>query len=371
MTLDLSAPDLSAPSLSAPPSPSFLLPVLLLVLISLAIVTILLIHLSSQQPFLSFSTEPLARLVLRSLRRGHPPSHVAFIMDGNRRWASSRTLPAQMGHSRGGETLSDVLQWCLDAGVCTVTVYAFSSENFKRPPEEVGAIFALAEAHVHRMLTSTDLVRNYRVRVNVLGDLSALPPALRRTFAEAMRETRAYEDGPTLNICFAYTARAEIARAVGTAVRLCDEGEIAVGDVDEQLLAACLHTGVESGAGNGGEKAWGCGAEDRRMLGFPDLLVRTSGEIRLSDFLLMQASDAVISFRRVLWPDMSAWHLVAIILDYQAQRRAQGRVLKGKHSVSLPPPSKTFDSARVQKALRKVAMNCYARIDDDRLGLLS
>jgi undecaprenyl diphosphate synthase len=330
-------------------------------------------------PRLPRLTTPLARRILRALRRGTPPAAIAFIMDGNRRWARARTLPPSAGHPRGGDALADTLQWCLDAGVACVTVYAFSTENFKRPPAEVAEIFALAETRVRRMLDETDLVQRHRVRVNVLGDMSALPPRLRATFARAMAETRAFSGGPTLNVCFAYTARAEMAAAVGTAVRLCDAGALAPSDIDEHLLAACLHTGVVRDAGAAAPDTHAASAADaardhqaaaRARLGFPDLVVRTSGEIRLSDFLLMQASDAVLSFEPVLWPDLTAWHMVRIILDYQAQRRAQARAARAATaglSCSLPPHSPNFASRRVQSAVESVRRDYYARVDADAL----
>lgn len=355
-------------SLAGTPSPALVVPILAATLFALAALVALLLL-----PSLS---EPAARLVLRSLRRGAPPAHIAFIMDGNRRWASSHTLAPAAGHARGGETLAAVLQWCLDAGVRTVTVFAFSSENFKRAKGEVGAIFGIAEGQMARLLEEGRVLRENGVRVNVIGEVEKLPTRLREVFARAMRDTRGNCGGPILNICFAYTGREEIARAVKTVVRLVDDGEVGVGDVDERLIAALLGTG-EGRIGGDTKKDRDEGdlglerATDRRRLGYPDLVVRTSGEIRLSDFLLMQASDAVISFRRVLWPDMSAWHLVAIILDYQAQRRDQKAVLQGRTPISLPPKSKTFGSVRVQKALDIVLRECYARIDQDASGKLA
>lgn len=246
-----------------------------------------------------------ARRVLRSLRLGGVPTSIAFIMDGNRRWARARGRPAYEGHPHGGEKLSDILQWCLDAGIMTVTVYAFSIENFKRPQKEIDEIFSLAHDKVRAMLRRTDLVQRHKVRVNILGDLDRLPLYLRTAFADLMSQTRQYSGGPTLNICFAYTSRAEMARGVSTAVRLCDEGLLSPSDVDEALLSECLYTGYASGAD----------PTDRH----PQLLVRTSGETRLSDFLLFQTSNAILSFKQVLWPDITAWHLVGILLDYIMQ----------------------------------------------------
>jgi ditrans,polycis-polyprenyl diphosphate synthase len=265
----------------------------------------------------------LARRVLRALRLGGTPSSVAFIMDGNRRWARARGRPAYDGHPRGGEKLAETLQWCLDAGIRTVTVYAFSIENFKRPQREIDEIFALAHERVSHMLEKADdVVQLHRVRVNVLGDLGLLPPHLRKVFARAMRDTRHFAGGPVLNICFAYTSRAEMARAISTAVCLCDRDLIVPNDINGHFIGSCLYTGYASGA-----------HDSAYSLQHPELVVRTSGETRLSDFLLLQSGHSVISFQSVLWPDLTAWDMVRIILDYQSQRRS--RILSEQRCTSV------------------------------------
>jgi ditrans,polycis-polyprenyl diphosphate synthase len=305
-------------------------------------------------------SEFVARRILLALRVGGPPRSVAFVMDGNRRWARARGKAPYDGHPRGGEKLADALQWCLDAGVMTVTVYAFSIENFKRPKREVDEIFALAHDRFSAMLDETDLIKRHRVRVNVLGDLHLLPPKLRAVFARAMRETRAFADtgGPVLNVCFAYTARAEIAHAVSTAVRLCDSGRLSPDDIDEPVLAACLYTGYACGASHHGS-----------AVEHPDLLVRTSGETRLSDFLLWQSSNSIISFESVLWPDLTAWHMIRIILDFQIQRRARYISLLRCDSCLCTPPAlqgpSLFGSQRVQAALDSARRDFFASIDCD------
>lgn len=248
----------------------------------------------------------IARRVLHALRVGRMPSSVAFIMDGNRRWARARGRAAYDGHPRGGQKLADTLQWCLDAGIKTVTVYAFSIENFKRPQREIDEIFSLALDHLHKMLQQSDLVRQHRVRVNVLGNLDLLPGDLRKACMNVMSATRHFEDGPTLNICFAYTSRWEMARAVSQMLQLLDRGAINVEDVTQYLLKECLCTGYSCAS----HELGGYGA---------DLLVRTSGERRLSDFLLLQSANSIISFTDVLWPDLSAWDMVRLLLDYHVQ----------------------------------------------------
>lgn len=262
-----------------------------------------------------------ANIALRALRKGGPiPSHVAFIMDGNRRWARKGGLPAHEGHPYGGEKLIESLQWCLEAGVETVTVYAFSIENFKRSRREVNEIMELAIRKFYTLADRAEVIHSNRIRVRVLGDLALIPSDLRAIMARVMADTAHYAGGPTLNICFAYTARHDIASAVHQLAVLCRDGDIDSGQISETTISACLSTGYAKGA-------------DLHMQ-YPQLLVRTSGETRLSDFLLWEASDAVLSFYPVLWPDLTSWDFVNILLDYQEQyaARTRGRVRRGRES---------------------------------------
>ncbi len=250
------------------------------------------------------------RNVLRALRAGGPiPKHVAFIMDGNRRWARKSKLEVHEGHARGGEKLTESLQWCLDAGVKVVTVYAFSIENFKRPSSEVDEIMKLCEVKFREMLENSDVIHSNRVRVRVLGDLSRVAPSLQTLMRKIMARTMAYRDGPTLNICFSYACRYDMATSIARVVDLCNEGRIRREDIDEHTIAAYLTTGYANGAD----------AETP----YPELLVRTSGETRLSDFLLWEGCFSVFSFCHVLWPELSAWDFVQLILDYQTRARAR------------------------------------------------
>lgn len=242
-------------------------------------------------------------VILRALRyRGAIPEHVAFIMDGNRRWARRFGLPASSGHPQGGEKLIESLQWCLEVGIQTVTVFAFSIENFKRSPDEVCELMALAEHTFRRFASKQNIIHERRVRVRVLGDLRFVPKNLRKVFANVMNETSGYIDGPTLNICFSYASRYDMANAVRDIIQLCDDGSLQADDIDEDVVAACLASGFAKGASTGR---------------YPDLLVRTSGETRLSDFLLWEAANSVLSFCPVLWPEFSVWDFVKILLSYQ------------------------------------------------------
>ena len=141
------------------------------------------------------------------------------------------------------------------------------------------------------------------MRVRVLGDLTLLNPDLRSVIAKVVKATRDFENGPTLNICFAYTSRHEMARAMGNIARMCEKGELDSKDVDHDVFRQCLYTGFASG-GN-----W--------EISDPDILIRTSGERRLSDFLLWQSSNSFLAFRKVMWPEFSAFDLISVLLDYR------------------------------------------------------
>lgn len=261
------------------------------------------------------SSETFQEASILALRHCGPiPQHVAFIMDGNRRWARKAKLPAHEGHPEGGQTLLRSLQWCLHAGVKVVTVYAFSIENFKRSCIEVDQIMSLAETTFHDFSDRLSIIHQHRVRVRVLGDLSLLSPRLRQIMAEVMQRTMTYTDGLVLNICFAYTARHDIATAIADILNIAKERSLPLDQLTQHAIQQCLSTGYAKGAN------LHCSSPH------PQLLVRTSGETRLSDFLLWEAAHSVLSFFPVLWPDLSSWNFVSILLDYQA------------HVRTMPPP---------------------------------
>uniref|UniRef100_A0A8C1PWH9 ditrans,polycis-polyprenyl diphosphate synthase [(2E,6E)-farnesyldiphosphate specific] n=1 Tax=Cyprinus carpio TaxID=7962 RepID=A0A8C1PWH9_CYPCA len=203
----------------------------------------------------------IERLTGNILKAGPMPKHVAFIMDGNRRFAQKAHVQRQEGHSQGFEKLAETLRWCLNLGIHEVTVYAFSIENFKRSKEEVDGLMELARQKFIRLLTEQCF----------------------------------------LNVCFAYTSRHEIANAVKEMAWGVEQGLIKPSDVSEVLLSECLYS---SNSPN------------------PDLLIRTSGEVRLSDFLLWQTSYSCLVFQSVLWPEYSFWNLCEAVLQYQLSYRS-------------------------------------------------
>lgn len=235
------------------------------------------------------------RMCTRILKSGPVPKHVAIIMDGNRRFAQKNSMDRAEGHLKGFDKLAETLEWCLDLGIMEVTVYAFSIENFKRSKEEVDCLMELAHQKFTRLLQEKDLIQKHNVCVRVLGNLHLLPIDIQKLVAEVVNisknNTRAI-----LNVCFSYTSRDEICTAMKEVAEGVERGLLKPSDISEELLEKCLYT---------------CKSHD------PDLLIRTSGEVRLSDFLLWQSSFSVLSFIKVLWPDFSVWHLYAAILQYQ------------------------------------------------------
>lgn len=205
------------------------------------------------------------RLAFNIIKGGPIPSHVAFIMDGNRRFASKSNIKKSEGHAMGFDKLSEVLQWCLYLGIKEVTVYAFSIENFKRSTEEVNTLMQLAREKFNRLLEERDKLNERGVCIRVIGNINLLPADLQKTIAEAMILTRNNTEA-ILNVAFAYTSRDEMVNAVQTVVQGVDDQLIQPNDITEDVLSRCLY--------NKGSE--------------PDLLVRTSGETRLSDFLLWQ-----------------------------------------------------------------------------------
>ena len=229
------------------------------------------------------------------------PRHVAVIMDGNGRWARKRGLPRAMGHRAGVETLKRTLRHCSDWGIGALTAYAFSTENWTRPGEEVAFLMALFE----RVLAlELDALQRQQVRIRFLGDLEPLPEGLRQRIAEATERT-AGNSGIHFNVCTNYGSRAELVRAARTLAERAARGELDPSAIDEALLSAELHTAGELD---------------------PDLLIRTSGEQRISNFLLWQLAYAELHITDVLWPDFDQQALVAALLDYQGRQRRFGGV---------------------------------------------
>ena len=229
------------------------------------------------------------------------PAHVAVIMDGNGRWARQRGLPRVMGHRAGVEALKRTLRLCSDWGIGALTAYAFSTENWRRPGEEVNFLMTLFERVLARELEG---LMKERVRIRFLGDLEQLPEGLQALIADASARTAA-NDGIHFNVCTNYGGRRELVRAARRLAAMAAAGELDPALIDESRFAAELHT---------------AGEED------PDLLIRTSGERRISNFLLWQLAYAELHITDVLWPDFDEAALLAALIDYQGRQRRFGGV---------------------------------------------
>ncbi len=231
------------------------------------------------------------------------PVHVAIIMDGNGRWASARGKNRLLGHDQGYRTLKDIVYACDDLGIRYLTVYGFSSENWRRSQEEVGGLMTLM---LRAMQTEIEELIQNRVRVRVSGRMSDLPADLREEFADAMRRTADFT-GLTFNLAINYGGRGEVVDAVQALARKVLAGELAPEEIDEAAVAAHLY------------------APD---IPDPDLLIRTAGELRLSNFLLWQTAYSEIYVTPTCWPDFDRAHLIAALADYQKRIRKFGAVVE-------------------------------------------
>ena len=227
------------------------------------------------------------------------PRHVAIIMDGNGRWAKQRGLPRAAGHKAGAEAVRRALQAAADHGVEVLTIYAFSSENWRRSDEEISDLTALMRFYLERELKTLE---KERVRLKLIGDYSAFGPELVERLERAVART-ANNDRLTLVIALNYGARAEIAGAARKLAERAASGEIAADDIDEQRIEGELQT------------------QDLPEL---DLLIRTSGEVRLSNFLLWQAAYAELLFLDTLWPDFDEQAFADALEQYAARERRFG-----------------------------------------------
>ncbi|EFJ53135.1 hypothetical protein VOLCADRAFT_55634, partial [Volvox carteri f. nagariensis] len=229
---------------------------------------------------------------------GAVPVHVAFVMDGNRRYAERQHLDKATGHTHGYGKMVDVIHWCIELGVKYITVYAFSIDNFKRSPDEVAALMQLAEQKYIELAQDNGLAEREGIRMHIVGDLELPPPAVQGAAARLMRGTAALpRHRATLNVCFSYTASEESVNAVHEIQQAVRDGLLLPGDVTSETLMGALHTGSSCPP--------------------VDLLIRTSGETRLSDFLLWQAAHAHLCYLRTLWPDLSYWDFARCVMSYK------------------------------------------------------
>ncbi|MDR7523133.1 MAG: isoprenyl transferase [Armatimonadota bacterium] len=227
------------------------------------------------------------------------PAHVAIIMDGNGRWAATRGLPRSAGHRAGREAIRRTIEACRELGVRILTLYAFSTENWRRPPDEVEALLDLLR---ESLISEAEELHRTGIRLRISGDVDAMPPEIRREITRVVELTGANQ-AMVLNIALNYGGRDEIVRAARRLAQDVAAGRRSPDSIEEATLRGSLDTGD---------------------LPDPDLLIRTGGERRLSNFLLWQAAYAELYFTDVYWPDFQRDHLIAAIADYQQRQRRFG-----------------------------------------------
>ncbi len=245
-------------------------------------------------------TAKLMQALPPDLDRVSLPQHVAVIMDGNGRWAKQKGFPRIIGHRQGVDTLKDLLSCCKDWGISALTAYAFSTENWGRPLEEVDFLMVLFERILRRELAE---MCNEGVRITFVGDLEALPLSLQAEIQESMTATAQNKD-IHFTVAINYGSRHEIIKVCRQVAESVQKGEIKLDQVDESLFNQYLYTAGESD---------------------PDLLIRTSGEMRLSNFLLWQIAYTEIYFTQTLWPDFNRTEFHQALLEYQKRDRRFGK----------------------------------------------
>lgn len=251
--------------------------------------------------FETFFANPPEGLEFHSLDRSRIPRHISCIMDGNGRWATSRGLSRGEGHKAGIVSLREIITACVRLGVEVMSAYAFSTENWKRPAAEVNLLMHLfAQTFVDEL----PLLKRENVRVVFLGDISALPKRTRKVFEYGLNETAGHT-GMVLALAVNYGARAELARAARLLAEDVASGRISPDEIDESAVAAKLYT---------------AGLPD------PELIIRTSGELRLSNYLLWQAAYSEFYITSTYWPDFDRWGLIDAILTYQGRDRRFGGI---------------------------------------------
>jgi undecaprenyl diphosphate synthase len=233
--------------------------------------------------------------------RSRVPRHIAVIMDGNGRWAERQGEHRMMGHSHGVRSVREVLVAATGIGVEYLTLYAFSTENWNRPKEEVDALMDLL---VRTLASELDSLHENGVRLNAIGDLDSLPPACHRTLMDAIDQT-AHNDRVTLTLALSYSSRWEITRMARRIAEDVKKGTLDIDAIDEAAVAQRLTTAA---------------------LPDPELLIRTSGELRISNYLLWQIAYAELYFTRKLWPEFTQADLYEAVIDYQSRERRFGMV---------------------------------------------
>jgi tritrans,polycis-undecaprenyl-diphosphate synthase [geranylgeranyl-diphosphate specific] len=237
------------------------------------------------------------------IKGGKKPEHIAIILDGNRRWASNKSLIPWIGHHHGANKIEELMDWCLELEVKFITLYAFSMENFCRPPKEVQEIMRLIEEKLFSILESEKIHKN-KIRVKVIGRIDQLPEIVQKIISRVEEKTKTYNEG-LLNVALAYGGRAEIVDATKKIIKEVKNGKLEIKDINEEVFENYLYTAHMP-------------KQDA------DLIIRTSGEERLSGFLSWQSAYSELCFIDVNWPDFRYIDLLRAVRTYQNRKRRFG-----------------------------------------------
>lgn len=240
----------------------------------------------------------------RSIRSGEIPKHIAIILDGNRRWASTKSIERVIGHIEGANTAEDLLEWCHEIGIRTITLYLLSTENLNRSPDELKELFELFTERLSKLLNDERIIR-FKVRVKAIGRLELLTPRMQTILHEIELKTADYSEH-FLNIAIAYGGRTEIVDSVRKIATLVKEGKLSPEEIDQKTIEHSLYTSYLPNPD-------------------PDLVIRTSGEERLSGFLLWQSAYSELVFVDEYWPDFRKIDLMRAVRTYQRRSRRFGR----------------------------------------------
>jgi undecaprenyl diphosphate synthase len=235
------------------------------------------------------------------IKAGNIPTHIAIIMDGNGRWAKRRGLPRSAGHRQGVETVREVVKACVEVGVKFLTLYTFSTENWKRPKDEVSTLMRLIVKSLHK---ETKELHSNNIRLTVIGNKESLPEIVQRELNDAIKMTES-NTKMVLNLALSYSGRWELIEAIKRVAHLVKDSVVEIDDIDERLISQNLNTAD---------------------MPDPDLIIRSGGEFRISNFLLWQIAYSEVYVTEVLWPEFTKQHLFDAIRDFQMRERRYGLV---------------------------------------------
>ncbi|MFY3742084.1 MAG: tritrans,polycis-undecaprenyl-diphosphate synthase [geranylgeranyl-diphosphate specific] [Candidatus Nitrosomirales archaeon] len=240
----------------------------------------------------------------KEIKKGSAPNHVAIVLDGNRRWAKRHLYLPKVGHYRGADRVEDLIDWCNELGIKIITLYALSTENLERKDEELEYIFDLIEQRLNKLLVDPKL-HKFRMNVRAIGRVELMPERITSVLKKLEEVTRNY-DNIYLNIAIAYGGQTELLDAVRKVADMVKDGKMDVNDIGKEQIESCLYT-------------------SHLPQPEPDMILRTSGEQRLSGFLIWQSAYSELVFMDVFWPEFRKIDLMRAIRTYQRRKRRYGK----------------------------------------------